>query len=237
LKARNIKESPFCWQSKRVLRFIRDSFDESNNVASALAVYVSLTENASDHQSETFDSRIRDIAARAGVSYRTANDVLHRFETLGIIAIRRNAIGNTKQRAPSTYTLLALGNGCPTLGNSAVRALLPKEIEESPEELEKNMRTHSNRLETHLSAEWRSNYSSDELRIIDLYNQICVPRGWRPINEYSHKLCDALETFSDREIKDFEQMFRNAADERHAGDRTYNRRRGNKLIRILWSNY
>lgn len=220
-----------------MLRFIRDCFDSSNNVASALAVYVSLAEKASDEQSETFDCRVRDIAARAGISYRTANDILHRFEVFGIIAIRRNVIGKTKERAPSTYTLLTLGNDCRTLGNGAVRALLPKKIEESPEELRKNIRTHSNKLETHHSDEWRLNYSSDELQIIDLYNRICVPRGWRPINDYSSELCDALETFSDHEIADFEQMFETAANERDAGDRTYNTTRGNKLIRIVWSNY
>ena len=64
---RKIADRPFCWQSKEVLRFIRDCFDATNNIASALAVYVSLTEKASDDQSETFNSRIRDIAAKAGV--------------------------------------------------------------------------------------------------------------------------------------------------------------------------
>jgi hypothetical protein len=235
---RKIKDGPFCWQSKKVLRFIRDCFDETNNVASALAVYLSLTEKASDTQSETFDCRVRDIAARADVSYRTAMNALLRFETLGIISIRRNCIANTKERAPSTYTLLRLGNDCPRLGNGRKQPSLPRKIEESPEEIaEKFPRTHSNKLETHHSAEWRFNYLVEELEIIDLYNQICVPRGWRVVNTYSEELQKALETFCDSGTDDFRTMFETAADERDAGEKIYNTRLGNKLIRILWSNY
>jgi hypothetical protein len=72
---RSIKNGPFCWQSKEVLRFIRDCFDSNNSVASALSVYLALSEKASDEQSEQFDCRIRDIAARAGVSYKTAAEI------------------------------------------------------------------------------------------------------------------------------------------------------------------
>jgi hypothetical protein len=194
---RKIADGPFCWQSKEVLRFIRDCFDATNNIASALAVYVSLTEKASDEQSETFNSRIRDIAARAGVSYKTATSVLHRFEKLRIIAILRNKIENTQENAPSTYTLLGLGNDCPTLGNDQEPGLLPRKIEES-------LRTHSDKRSTHHSNEWRFCYSREELEIIDLYNQICVPRGWRSVNTYSeeyrrrwkHFLIPILKTFS-----------------------------------------
>jgi hypothetical protein len=234
---RKIGDRPFCWQSKEVLRFIRDCFDETNSVASAQVVYLSLTEKASDAQSETFESRVRDIAARAGVSYRTTISILLRFEALGIVAIRRNCIPNTRERRPSTYTLLTLGNDCPRLGNGRRQASLPRQIEESPEQSQKNYRTHSNKLETHHSAEWRSNYSIEELEIIDLYNQICVPHGWRPVNAYSQQLQEALETFCDSSIEDFRTMFQSAADEREAGDKTFNNRLGNKLIRILWSNY
>jgi len=239
MSERNIKDGPFCWQSKAVLRSIRDCFDETNGVASALAVYLSLTEKASDAQSEAFDCRVRDIAARAGVSYRTAMPILLRFEGLGIIAIRRNRIANTKERAPSTYTLLRLGNDCPRLGNGRKQPSLPRKIEESPEQLpEESFRTLSNNWRgTHHSDEWRSNYSVEELEIIDLYNQLCVPRGWRVVNTYSEELQKALETFCDSGIDDFRTMFETATDERDRGDKTYNNRLGNKLIRILWGNY
>lgn len=231
---RKIGDRPFCWQSKEVLRFIRDCFDATNNIASALAVYVSLTEKASDEQSETFNSRIRDIAARAGVSYKTVTSVLHRFEKLRIIAIQRNKIENTQENAPSTYTLLRLGSDCPTLGNDQEPASLPRKIEQS---LEQSLRTHSDKRSTHHSSEWRFHYSREELEIIDVYNRICVPRGWRSVNTYSEELQKALETFSHFDVGDFQAMFETAADERDAGDQTYNNQLGNKLIRIFWSNY
>ena len=236
---RNIKNGPFCWQEKQVLRFIRDCFDDTNSVASALAIYLSLTERASDEQAETFDCRVREIAARAGVGYRTAMNVLPRLEALGIIAIRRNRIANTKERAPSTYTLLSLGNDCPRLGNGRIQPSLPRKIEESPEQTpEKSSRTLSNNWrDTHHSDEWRSNYSVEELEIIDLNNQICVPRGWRVVNPYSEQLQKTLETFCDSGIDDFQTMFEAAASERDRGDQIYNNRLGNKLIRILCGNY
>jgi len=237
-ETRNIKDGPFCWQTKQVLRFIRDCFDTSNSVASALAVYLSLTERASDEQSEQFDCMIRDIAGRAGVSYKTAANVLRRFGVLGLIAIQPNKIKGTQENAPSTYTLLRLGNHYPRLGNQRVQASLPRKIEESPEESEQARRTLSNNWrDTHHSDEWRSNYSDEELEIIDLYNQVCVPRGWRSVNAYSDELQKALETFSDSSLEDFQTMFEAAADERDSGDKGYNNQLGNKLIRILWGNY
>ena len=54
LRLRSIKGVPFCWQSKAVRRAIREAFDATHNVASALAVYDALTEIASDEESETF---------------------------------------------------------------------------------------------------------------------------------------------------------------------------------------
>jgi len=222
-----------------VLRFIRDCFDDTNSVASALSVYLSLTEKASDAQSDQFDCRIGDIASRAGVSYRTAANVLRRFGVLGLIAIRPNKIKGTQENAPSTYTLLRFGNHYPRLGNDRKQPSLPRKIEESPEQTpEKSSRTlSSNWRDTHHSDEWRFNYSTEELEIIDLYNQICVPRGWRVVDAYSEQLQKALETFCDSNIEDFRMMFESAADERDRGDRTYNTRLGNKLIRILWGNY
>ena len=235
---RNVRNAPFCWQSKHVLRYIRDCFDDSNNVASALAVYLSLTEKASDEQSETFTCRIRDIAARAGVGYKTAANVLCRFEKLKLVEIRRNKIENTQENAPSTYKLLRLGNDFTRLGNGRKPQSLPRRIEQSPEQSpEQSIGTHSKNWSTHHSSEWRSDFGQEELAIIDLYNEICVPRGWRSVNKYSEELSKALETFAHCDPADFTSMFIAAADERDAGDKTYNNPKGNKLIRILWSNY
>jgi hypothetical protein len=226
---RSTKDGPFCWQNKHVLRSIRDHFDATNNVSSALAVYVALTEIASNKQSEVFDRRIGDIAARAGVSYKTADKVLHRLEALAIVAIMRHKVSGTNENAPSTYRLLRFSNNCPTLGNGTEPEPFPRKIEESPEDPFED---------PHHSGEWRSAYGEDELQIIDLYNGICVPRGWLPVNRYSAKLVEALEKLAEGcDLDDFEQMFYAAAEERERGDEHYTTPRGNKLIRILWNNY
>jgi hypothetical protein len=155
-----------------------------------------------------------------------------------VVAIRRNKIAGTQQNGPSTYTLLRLGNNFRTLGNGSKPRSLPRKIEESPEQSsEKSLITHSDKRRTHHSAERRCNYSEEELEIIDLYNQICVPRGQRSVNAYSEELQNALETFCDSSLEDLQGMFEAAANERDAGDKAYNRRPGNKLIRILWGTY
>ena len=174
---RSTKDGPFCWQTKKVLRRIRDHFDDTNNVSSALAVYLSLTEFASDAKSEVFQRRILEIAARAGVSYKTAGKVLSRLEALSIIAITRNKISGTKENAPSTYTLLKLGNEYPTSGNGSNQEPFPREEEECPEE---SLETRCADLTgTHHSDECRLSYTDGELEVIDLYNEICVPQGWQ----------------------------------------------------------
>jgi hypothetical protein len=131
---RKIAGVAFCWQEKAVLRVIRDSFDATNSVTTGIAVYLALTEIASDEQAETFTRRIGEIGDRAGVGYKTAAKVLDRLESLKAIAIRRNKNPHSNERTPSDYTLLGLGNHYPRLGNNRKQASLPKGIEESPEE-------------------------------------------------------------------------------------------------------
>jgi hypothetical protein len=228
---RRAKDGPFCWQTKKVLRLIRDHFDDTNSVSSALAVYLSLTEFASDEKSEVFQRRILEIAARAGVSYKTVAKVLYRLEALSIISITRNKISGTKENAPHTYMLLKLGNECPTSGNGSDQTSFPREDEEYPEE---SLETRCGDLTaTHHSGEWRYSYSEDELQIIDLYNTICAPHGWRPVNKYSEQLREALEIASNFDVEDLRAIYEAAVEERKNGDHEYNTRLGNKLIRIL----
>jgi hypothetical protein len=221
---RSTKDGPFCWQNKNILRSIRDYFDATNNVSSALAVYVALTEIASDKQSEVFDRRIGDIAMRAGVSYRTASKVLHRLESLSLIAITRHKVSGTNENAPSTYRLLGFSNNCPTSGNGTEPKSFPREIEEIPEDPFED---------THHSDEWRLAYGEDELQVIDLYNEICVPRGWRCVNKFSEGLREAIEIVVGCPEDVLREVLETAVEDRDRGDREYNTRLGNKLIRIL----
>ena len=125
-------QRPWCWQEKATLRRIRDVF--GSTATSAVAVYVALTEIASDAQSESFTRSIGEIAARARVSYRTASAILNGFEALKLLDVKRNTIEGTKLQAPNTYTL---GNYCLPLGNGRQRPSLPRK-NKSPEKSEKN---------------------------------------------------------------------------------------------------
>lgn len=134
-KLRSAKDGPFCWQSKAARRAIRDAFDASNNVTTALAVYDALSEVASDERSETFTTAHAWIARLSGVSVRTIQSHLRVFETLGLIHVEVPAL-----RAPGTYRLLpfgsqstasgseclSFGNQCLAFGNGSKQARLPR---------------------------------------------------------------------------------------------------------------
>jgi hypothetical protein len=89
----------------------------------------------------------------------------------------------------------------------------------------------------------RSGYSEHGLVVIRLYNDVCVPHGFMPVNSFSEALHDALELFVEDGLDEAEELnvFRSMSEEavalRDSGDRIYNTPRGAKLLRILWSNY
>ena len=91
----------FCWQPKSALQRIREALDASNTVASGIAVYVALTEVASDKRSETFQSTHAYLAGRSGTSRRTVLDRIKDLVEIGLIKV---VVPNLK--APSTFTLL-----------------------------------------------------------------------------------------------------------------------------------
>jgi hypothetical protein len=155
-----------------------------------------------------------------------------------VISIRRNKFEDTNEKAPSTHSLLRLRNQCRTSRNGGKRHAFPKEIEESLEELpEDTPNFEDEAMTTRHSDEWRSDYTEDKLEIIELYNDLLVPRGWLPVNKFSEALRTALERVGEGlTIDDFEEMFDAAANEREVGDSNYSNRRENKLLRILWAN-
>ncbi len=149
---RTTKDGPFCWQSKEALRRIRDWFDESNNVASALATYLALSEIESNTGTAgAFIATQSDIAKRAGVGQRTVRTILAGLQACQLLRITPN-FHNEKFRAPSTYELqqsVPIGNGCHTIGNNfltcgneRLRRQLPgntRKREESNEEIGLNV--------------------------------------------------------------------------------------------------
>jgi hypothetical protein len=98
---RHIRQAPFCWQHKAALRLIRESFDADKAVSSALAVYLALTEIASDQESETFTTTHAWIALMSGLSPRTVQDRLNRLSEIGLLEVSTPAL-----KSPSKYKLL-----------------------------------------------------------------------------------------------------------------------------------
>ena len=106
---RDIRDGPWCYQVKSVVRRIRDLSETTHDVSSALALYLALTEAASDEGAPTFTRRVAELATLAGLRYRKSEILLARFEQAGLIGVQRNFMLGTQSRLPSTYTLFALG--------------------------------------------------------------------------------------------------------------------------------
>ncbi|PTX96567.1 hypothetical protein [Opitutus sp. ER46] len=115
MNARDIHDGPWCWQSKGARRIIRDAFDATNNVATALAVYDALTEIASDKQAESFETTHAWIQRLSGVGVSTIKRHLRVMADLGLVEINTPAL-----RAPSTYRLLSIANHGPTIASSGL---------------------------------------------------------------------------------------------------------------------
>ncbi|MHC1763590.1 MAG: hypothetical protein AB9869_04680 [Verrucomicrobiia bacterium] len=134
------KPIAWCWQDKASLRRIRDAFDRTNDVCSALAVYLALTEISSDSNAPEFQTTHAWIARMAGVSVSTVQRRIKVLVDIGLLEVKTPDL-----RAPSTYKLLSFGNGARTLrngartfGHSPKRVPLPTS-EECTEESKKNL--------------------------------------------------------------------------------------------------
>jgi hypothetical protein len=101
-------EPPYCWQSKAALRRIRETFDATGNVASAIAVYCVLTEIASDEECETFQKPGAFIGFRAGLKRTTIDTVLSILREIGLIDYPERRKGDKTLRTPRTITLLPM---------------------------------------------------------------------------------------------------------------------------------
>ena len=207
---------------------IGDIFDATNDVRSARSVYLSLTEFASDAQSNTFSQSVANIARRAGVSYRTCFEVLKRFEALKILAVKRNRLAGTKERSPSTYTLC---NGCTTLCNKAVAESIEKSkkkfslhdlprkdiicrvrkrLGNTPNGARATARSSSfSSSETKARGNSLVRYTSEERAAIAEYHRVLVPLGFRPVNKFTQAVRDAIDCHSEEEWRD---VFRDVAD-------------------------
>ncbi len=200
-------EAPFCWQNKRVLRLITETFAESNQAASARSVYLAMTEIASDLQAETFIAGIADIARRAGVSYKTVDRLLGGLVALGVIAVRRRATaaGSGRIKAPSEYTLLSIGlsnsssirlSDLSSIGHGGKHTSMTDILEESGRILEESVEEPRAASAAASAARFILPdglvLSSDERSVIEFYNQTLPPLGWLPVTRVTDELRKAL---------------------------------------------
>jgi len=187
------------------------------------------------------------LAVELGVSVATVKSYLRELAIKGLIESQRMGSANFSRyyflhnsavefRTDGRKTIHhALTDG-ENYGNADGQKTNPSYIEENQEE---NHQENQKKNKTHHSDEWRSSYSFEELEAIDLYNEICVPRGWRRVNACSEELQKALGVFLDGSGSsgELKTLFETAADERDAGCIAYNTKLGNKMLRILWENY
>ncbi len=136
--SRSIKDGPYCWQNKKVLTHITETFAESDRAASARSVYVALSEVASDKRSDTFKVRKALIAYKAGVSIKTVERILKDLEKLGLVKSERGfaEVGSGTIKAPNTYTLLSMRLGDATTMRHEGK---PTSKSDKVEESEKNV--------------------------------------------------------------------------------------------------
>jgi hypothetical protein len=201
IKSRQIKDAPWCWQQKHVLRMITDAFSESEQAASARSLYVALTELASDNGSETFTVTKALIAHKAGLSVSTVQRVLKGFEQLGVVHIEGQFAERNSGaiRAPNTYMLLALGHGDATTLGHGRSGSNPDKVKESEKKKEKKETPltespHHRALRAANDASSVSNYDFEEQEKLQCFRQILSDQDpqWLPVNKYSDRVGDAL---------------------------------------------
>lgn len=114
------KREPFCWLEKRKLRNIAEVFAEGRlgSLAAARSVMLSLSEIASDKQTDTFVIATSYIAQRAGVTLKTVRRMTRTFKRLGFLKIQPRSQNGLK--LSSEYTLIrgrrSMGPIYPSLG-------------------------------------------------------------------------------------------------------------------------
>jgi len=234
--ARTIKDGPFCWQSKGVLKRITEVFSESNCAASARSVYLALTELASDEQSETFTASKALIAHKAGVSVKTAETMLKGLSELSFVLIegQRKNLNTAVVKAANSYTLLTMRNGyASAMRNEGRKSCVSDKVEESEkkgEESEKRTRAKKPALPFSIPSE----YSNEEKAIIEAYHKICVGSGlnWLPVDKFTDEVRKALTIYP--ELDECRELFKWAVEqERNAPNRSHSK----TLVRTLWNEY
>ena len=99
---------PFCWQDKAILRLIHESFKKSE-IATALAIYATLTMFASNKQSDEFHLKRQTLCEFVGRSTNVVDDYLGRLADLGVI--RKEPVAYDNMYRCMNFQLLPLPTG------------------------------------------------------------------------------------------------------------------------------
>lgn len=132
---RSIKSSRrWCWQDKDILDFIRESFS-GQRLTTALAIYLSLTELASNNSSDEFTAYFSQIAKLSGKSIPTIKSYSNQFIKIGILE-KENRKVNNKTNLSNQWSLLtpSVNNNYP----SSVNNSYPTSVDNDYQQLEEN---------------------------------------------------------------------------------------------------
>lgn len=135
---RSIKQSRrWCWQDKDTLELIRDNFN-GHRVTTALAIYLSLTELASNQGSDELQAYYSQIAKLSGKSTSTAKFYCNQFIKIGILT-KENRKVDDKTNLSNKWSLLtpsvsnkyqtSTSNNYPTSGEDGYQLLEENELE------------------------------------------------------------------------------------------------------------
>lgn len=99
-----IKAEAWCWQDKRIMRMLRNRYPKKR-IATAITVYQTMTELASNRSENYVRARYSTIARMTGKSKSTVRRYLMEFISLGIIARIQNRKNETQSFA-NTWVLV-----------------------------------------------------------------------------------------------------------------------------------
>lgn len=117
---RSIKQSRrWCWQDKDTLELIRENF-KGQRLTTALAVYLSLTELASNQGIDEFAAYFSQIAKLSGKSIPTIKSYSNQFISIGILGKKNRKVDN-KTNLSNQWSLLtpSVNNNYPTSTNDS----------------------------------------------------------------------------------------------------------------------
>ncbi len=133
----------WCWQDKDILGLIRENF-KGQRLTTSLAVYLSLTELASNNSSDEFPAYFSQIAKLSGKSIPTIKSYSNQFIKIGILKKKNRRVDN-KTNLSNQWSLLtpSVNNNYPTSANNNYQT----SVEDSYQLLEENELEKDNQKE------------------------------------------------------------------------------------------